>query len=41
MTEAEQRPSVKGRLAALQKAANAAAEAPAKEITKSITDKVR
>ena len=41
MTEAEQRPSVKGRLAALQRAANAAAEAPAKEITKSITDKVR
>ena len=41
MTEAEQRPSVKGRLAALQQAANAAAEAPAKEITKSITDKVR
>lgn len=41
MTEAEQRPSVKDRLAALQRAANAAAEAPAKEITKSITDKVR
>ena len=41
MTEAEQRPSVKGRLAALQQAANAAAEAPAKEITKSIIDKVR
>ena len=41
MTEAEQRPSVKGRLAALQQAANTAAEAPAKEITKSITDKVR
>ena len=41
MTESEKRPSVKAKLAALQAAAKAGAEAPAKEISKTIADRTR
>ncbi len=39
--EAEQRPSVKNKLAAFQAAAKAGAEAPVREISKTISDKTR
>lgn len=41
MTESEKRPSVKAKLVALQAAAKAGAEAPAKEISKTIADRTR